>query len=114
MTDPAFSPAPAPSSGSVTVTLVEPIARDSGAVSSLTLRKPKAGELRGIKLQELMVCDVSTVLTVLPRISDPFITDVEAANLSTEDIAEIAGAVLGFFMTPAQKALIAKMTGNGG
>lgn len=107
--------APAPASQqpvTVEVNLVEPILRDSGPIETLALRKPKAGELRGLNIKDLMTGDISAVIIVLPRISIPFITDAEAANMSTEDIAEIGGTIQGFFITQEQKAMFARMTGT--
>jgi len=106
--------APAPATDSaILITLSEPIQRTGGAaIEAITLRKPKAGELRGLKLQDLMQSDVNTIIAVLPRISQPFITDAEAASLSCEDIAEIGGAILGFFMSRDMKAMIDKMQGG--
>jgi hypothetical protein len=107
------SPAPvAPSPVTITVALNQPIARQSGAsVASLTLRKPKAGELRGLNMQDLMQADVNAVMTLVPRISDPFVIAEEIANLEADDFAELAGAVLSFFFTPAQRALASQMLG---
>lgn len=106
-------PAPAaPQPEVVTITLGTPIAREGGAVTVLTLRKPKGGTLRGLGLQDLMRSDIDTILKVLPRISEPFITEHEAANLEADDLAEIGGALLGFFLTPAQKAMAAQMAGG--
>jgi hypothetical protein len=96
------------------VTLVEPLKRESGDVTTLTLRKPKAGEMRGLKVGDLFNGDVGAVLALLPRIADPFITEHEAGQLDPADLAEIAGTVTGFFMTPAQKAQIAAMLGASG
>lgn len=94
-----------------TITLAEPIARESGAnVTAITLRKPKAGELRGLTLANLVNSDAGSLITLLPRICEPFITDTEAANLSVEDFAEIGGTIVGFFMSATQKAMIEKMT----
>lgn len=112
-----MSEAPAPAAPAkplvtASVDLVEPIERQDSRIERLTLRKPKAGEMRGIKLSDLLASDVGAVLTLLPRITDPFITDAEAAQLGSEDIAEIAGTIFGFFMTPLQKALVAEMTGQ--
>lgn len=95
----------------VTITLAEPIERDAGDVTAITLRKPKAGELRGLSVSNLVNSDVGSILTILPRICDPHITDQEAANLSAEDLAEIGGTVVGFFMSAAQKQMIAQMAG---
>jgi Phage tail protein E. len=104
-------PAPQKTPQTITVTLEEPIQRESGPVTSITLRKPKAGEMRGLKVGELINGEVTAVLALIPRISSPFIAEEEANNLSSEDIAEIAGTVTGFFMTQAQKTLVAKMLG---
>lgn len=95
-----------------TVTLATPILRESGPIDQLTLRKPKAGELRGLSLQALMQSDINALITVLPRISTPFVAEHEAANLEADDLAEIGGAILGFFMSPAQKAQIQQLTGT--
>ncbi len=96
----------------VKVSLLEPIERESGPVTELTLRKPRAGEMRGLSLKDLMNADVGAVITLVPRIADPFITDHEAAMLSAEDIAEIGGTIVGFFMTPLQKAMMQELMGG--
>jgi hypothetical protein len=101
--------APAPDA----MTLEQPIKRAVGDVTQITLRKPLAGELRGIKVGDLINGDASSVLALLPRITDPFITEQEAAQLDPADFAEIAGRITGFFLTSAQKKLIAQMTGAG-
>ncbi|HEX2794692.1 MAG TPA: phage tail assembly protein [Croceicoccus sp.] len=95
-----------------TITLAEPITRESGAdVTAITLRKPKAGELRGLSISNLVNSDAGSLITLLPRIAEPFITEAEAADLSAEDFAEIGGTIVGFFMSAAQKQMIAQMAG---
>ena len=54
-----------------TVDLVEPIRRGERVIDALTLRKPKAGELRGLTLSDLIGLDIGTIIKVIPRISDP-------------------------------------------
>lgn len=108
--EPQATPAPKGPT-TATITLVEPIQRGDSKIERLTLRKPKAGEMRGLSISNLVNSDVGAIITLLPRISDPFITEEEAANLAAEDIAEAAGTIVGFFMSPAQKAMIAEMTG---
>lgn len=106
----AFTPVPGKS---VTVKLVTPIARANGdAITEITLVKPNAGSLRGLKVPDLVSGDVSTVLTLIPRISQPTVGAHEAEQLETEDLGEIAGAVFGFFMTPTDKARLEQMTGS--
>lgn len=98
---------------SVTITLVEPIIREGGVnVESITLRKPNAGELRGLKVPDLVNGDVNTVIALLPRIASPVISQDEAETLDLEDFGEIAGAVFGFFMNPEAKRKIAQLTGG--
>lgn len=96
----------------VTITLSEPIERDGAApIATITLRKPRAGELRGLSVSNLVNSDVGSIITVIPRICEPYVHDHEAANLAADDLAEIGGAIVGFFMSPAQKQMIAEMAG---
>jgi|JI8StandDraft_2_1071088.scaffolds.fasta_scaffold00364_24 hypothetical protein len=92
------------------IELVEPIVRGETRITSLILRKPKSGELRGLTLQDLLTTDVTTIITLVPRISDPILTDAEARELDPADLAEIGGVIRGFFLTRAERALIEKMT----
>lgn len=98
----------------VTVTLSEPIRRGDTAMSSITLRRPNAGELRGLSLQGVLTSDVSAMLTLLPRITQPPLTDDEVANLHPADFVEMAGAARGFFMTAAEKAAMQAMMADAG
>ncbi|WP_225206253.1 phage tail assembly protein [Novosphingobium huizhouense] len=105
--------APVAATTTETVTLNAPIERQEGpAVAALSLRKPKAGDLRGLNIQSLMTGDVASVITLLPRIAQPYITAHEAAALEAEDIAEVAGTIMGFFMTASQKAAIRQALGG--
>lgn len=107
--DAAFAPKPGKS---VTVTLAEPIKREGGDVTVLTLAKPNAGNMRGLKVPDIVNGDVNTILVLLPRIATPPIGAHEAEALEPEDIGEIAGAIFGFFMTAADKAKMAQMMGH--
>jgi hypothetical protein len=46
-----------PDDNTVSVTLDTPIQRGSNSVTSLVLRKPKTGELRGVQLASLLQMD---------------------------------------------------------
>lgn len=92
-----------------TVTLVEPITRGDTKIEQLTLRKPKAGELRGLSLSDVIGTDISALLRLLPRISEPPLTDDECANLDPADLTEMGGTVRGFFMTKAERQLMEAM-----
>lgn len=110
MTELAETAQPAPTA--TVLTLQHPIQREGGPIAALTLRKPKAGQLRGLNIQSLMVGDVTSVMTLLPRIASPIITPHEAAQLEAEDIAEAAGTIMLFFMTSAQKTVVEEAMGG--
>lgn len=75
-----------------------PIQRGAQAITHVQLRKPMAGELRGIKLTELLQMDVGALQAVLPRISAPTLTPAEVAGLDPADLTELGTQVVGFFM----------------
>jgi hypothetical protein len=50
------------------------------------IRKPKAGDLRGVSLSELFDMKADTVMAVLPRISNPTLTPHEINQLEVSDL----------------------------
>jgi len=82
----------------VTVKLANPIERENGVtIDTLTLRRPNAGELRGLNVNGLVNGDIDSLIALTPRIAMPTIGAHEAAALDIGDIGEIGGAVYGFF-----------------
>ncbi len=84
------------------VTLQEPIVRGDNKVTELNIRTPKAGELRGLSLADLLQLDVNALKTLLPRISSPSITELEVNNLHPADLVQLGGKVIGF-LVPAEQ-----------
>ena len=103
------APAAEPKNRFETVTLSEPIVRGETTIEKLTIRKPRSGELRGLTLQDVLSTEVSAILKLIPRISEPPLTVEEADNLASEDLAEIGGTLRGFFMTQAERQAIEMM-----
>lgn len=83
--------------------LEEPIRRGEQEIKSVTLRKPKAGELRGISLTSLGELDVSALQKVLPRITQPSLTEAEVAGLELADITAMGMAVASFLLKKATR-----------
>ncbi len=81
-----------------TVTLDNPIQRDDKSIIEVSLRKPKAGELRGLNLNDILNMDVNSLTVLLPRISSPMITKDEARQLEPEDLLLLGGAVANFLL----------------
>jgi len=84
------------------VTLDTPIQRGEQTISTVTLRKPKAGELRGLSLSALMRVDVDSLQVLLPRISSPTLTKFDVGNLDPVDLVALGGEVLAFLLPKGQ------------
>ncbi|MFC0683560.1 phage tail assembly protein [Novosphingobium clariflavum] len=106
---PEISAVTAPKNHFERVVLVEPIVRGPRTIESLNIRKPKAGELRGTSMQDILTTDVAAMLRLIPRVSEPSLTPEEADNLTSEDFAELAGVIRGFFITKMERMAVDAM-----
>ena len=79
------------------IPLDAPIQRGEQTIDSLRLRKPRSGELRGVSLVDLAQLDVMALQRVLPRISQPSITEQEVGNLEPADLLALGAELAGFF-----------------
>lgn len=80
------------------ITLEAPIARGENRIDALELRKPSSGALRGVSLRGLLDLQADDIIKVLPRISEPTITDHEAARLDPADLLQAGGVIAGFLL----------------
>lgn len=87
-----------------TITLETPIKRGDQTIESVSLRKPAAGELRGVALADLLRLDVTALITLLPRITSPSLTAQDVQKLDLVDLSALGGEVLGFFLSKAERA----------
>jgi hypothetical protein len=88
------------------IRLDTPLVRGEQKIEEISLRKPVAGELRGIALADLMRGDVAALHVLLPRITSPTLTPADVSSLDLVDIGNIAGEVIGFFMGRADRAAL--------
>lgn len=86
------------------VDLEKPIVRGDQTISKVNLRKPSAGELRGLYLSDLLKLDVGALHTLLPRITSPTLTAQDVSQLDPCDLVALGGEVVLFFMTKAERA----------
>ncbi|MFE8048649.1 MULTISPECIES: phage tail assembly protein [Brenneria] len=82
-----------------TVKLETPIKRGDTQIDVLTLIKPNAGTLRGVSLAAVANSDVDAMIKVLPRMTNPALTEAEITRMELPDMIAIAGKVIGF-LTP--------------
>ncbi|SEA50356.1 phage tail assembly protein [Variovorax sp. YR216] len=98
---PALDQTTAVAAGDNTVTLDTPIQRGETSITVVTLRRPKAGELRGVALTDLLQLDVTALQTVLPRISNPMLLKQDVAELDPADLVQLGTKVAGFLLPKA-------------
>jgi Phage tail assembly chaperone proteins, E, or 41 or 14 len=84
-----------------TITLSQPIKRGETKIIVIELRRPVAGELRGLNLTDLLQMDVTALTRVLPRISTPTLTEVEVMALDPADLLQLGATVAGFLLPKA-------------
>lgn len=86
------------SSKTVTITLDSPIQRGDTTISEITLTKPLAGALRGCSLASVLQMEVDALTKVIPRISNPALTEAEVQRLDPADLMQIGTEVAGFLV----------------
>lgn len=88
----------------VTISLDTPIVRGDTTIATLQLRKPGAGELRGVNLLDVAQLQTTAIIKVLPRITTPTLTEPEVAAMDLGDFMACAAEVAGFLLQKAQIA----------
>jgi len=81
-----------------TITLDTPIQRGDQEVTTVALRKPMAGELRGVNLMAVMQMDVTAAITLLPRITSPALTTQEVERMDPADLLQLTSTVTSFLL----------------
>ncbi|MBZ9576735.1 phage tail assembly protein [Modicisalibacter sp. MOD 31.J] len=89
---------PNQTTGVETVVLDEPIARGKTSITEIHVRKPKSGALRGVALTDVLQMDVQALTKVLPRITDPALTEAEIRDMDPADLVQLGGVVAGFLL----------------
>lgn len=87
-------------------TLTSPVKIDGKSVSSIALRRPQAGELRGLKMMDVMQMDTDAMISLLPRITQPSMTGAQVAALDPADFVALAMRAMVFFAKPADLAAL--------
>lgn len=82
-----------------TVELDFPIVRGEKEIATLTLRKPRAGEMRGLSLTDVLQMEYNALNRLLPRITQPALTEMEIMNLDPADLLQIGSEVTSFLLS---------------
>ncbi len=88
------------------ITLDNPFARGDKKIEKVSvLQPPGSGWLKGVKLFELVQMDADALATVLPRITEPALTEQEIrSKLHPADLFQLGGVVSGFLLPKSAKA----------
>lgn len=94
---------PAPQHPPGTVTLETPVQLGSQLVTHVTVRRPNAGELRGLALAPLLQLDVASLQMLLPRITTPMLPRAVVDSLDPVDLLQLGSEVSSFLLTKADR-----------
>ena len=92
------------------IPLETPLKRGETEITEILLRKPTAGELRGLSLVQLMNGDAGSVMVVLPRISTPTLTDAEVRGLDVADLSACALEIAAFLLPKSTRQAMDSLT----
>lgn len=81
-----------------------PVMRGETVIDKIEVRRPSAGQLRGIYLVDLMQMDTDALTKVLPRITSPTLTEDEIKKLDPADLVALGVEVLSFLASKRSKA----------
>jgi len=90
------------------ITLDEPIARGNTEITELTIRRPKSGALRGVSLLDVMQMNVTALQVVLPRITEPALTQSDVAGMDPADLLQVGTEVSNFLAPKADRAMVSR------
>ncbi|TRD18400.1 phage tail assembly protein [Palleronia caenipelagi] len=89
-------PKPAPN----TITLSAPVTVDGAEVTEITLREPRAGELRGLSMTQIAQMEAGQMMRLLPRITQPPLSEAQISALSLRDFFGLSAGAASFLVSP--------------
>ncbi|MFJ2987733.1 phage tail assembly protein [Collimonas sp. NPDC087041] len=89
-----------------TIHLEEPLTRGDTLITSVQIRKPVAGELRGVSLMDLGNLDVVSLQRVLPRVTLPTLAPHDVAKLDLADLMALGSEVAVFLLKKADRPVV--------
>jgi hypothetical protein len=87
----------------INILLDKPIKRGDNEITAVDLRKPDSGELRGISLLDIATMKTDALIKLLPRITNPLLTERDVAGLDPADLMALGAEVAGFLLKKADQ-----------
>lgn len=91
-----------------TVTLDTPIVSGETTITQVQVRKPQAGELRGLSLSALLNLDYAALETLLPRITIPTLHKAQIIAMDPSDFTQLGSEVMDFLLPKGAKAALSQ------
>lgn len=85
-----------------TLKLTKPIVRGEKQITDIALHTPNVSAMRGVSMRALLDINVDALVTVLPRISDPKLTEQEVDKLDLPDLLQAGILVASFFLPDSE------------
>lgn len=85
------------------VELDTPIQRGETSIAAIQIRKPRSGELRGLSLVDLGQLKVDALTKLLPRISQPTLSEAEVGNMEPADLLACGAEIGSFLLQKSQR-----------
>ncbi|WFQ80057.1 phage tail assembly protein [Xenorhabdus sp. SF857] len=82
-----------------TITLSQPMKLTNGQeITEITITDTmkQVGALRGLKLYDVMTSDVNSLITLLPRVTHPRLSETDVSTMGIQDFALLAAGVADF------------------
>nr|GLK21680.1 hypothetical protein GCM10017606_25070 [Microbacterium terregens] len=76
------------------------------AGTKITVRKPQAGDMRGLSLNPLIQGDYNSLETLAPRITSPILHKQVFAAMDPADLTQFGGEVLDFLLPNEAKQAV--------
>lgn len=86
-----------------TITLDVPLVRGDQQITTLVLRRPTTGALRGVSITSVLQMDTGAIMAVLPRISTPTLTKQDVEKLDIADLTECGITLASFFLRKSER-----------
>lgn len=90
------------------VTLDTPIVSGETTITQVQVRKPQAGELRGLSLSALLNLDYGALETLLPRITIPTLHKAQIIAMDPSDFTQLGSEVMDFLLPKGAKAALSQ------
>jgi hypothetical protein len=88
-----------------TITLDTPIQRGEQTINEISVRKPMAGQLRGLNMTDILQMDVNALSKLLPRITSPALTEADISAMDPADLMQL-GQEVAAFLVPKKMAYL--------